>query len=103
MAVIIQEADLESVLPSLNKLGFPVARLSSTGGFLSRRNITLLVGIQDGREEAAVKALRNSCKQRLEFVSAPVRGSAFPMPPPVQVTVGGAIVFLFEVESYDEF
>lgn len=103
MAAVIQEADLESALASLSKLGFSVARLSSTGGFLSRRNVTLLIGVQKGREEAAVKALQNSCKRRVEIVSSPLRNAGFPMPAPVQVTVGGATVFMFEVESYDEF
>ena len=96
MTAIIQEVDLENALASLSKLGFSVARLSSTGGFLSRKNVTLLVGIQEGREEAAVKALKNSCKRRLEFVSSPVRGSAFPLPSPLQVSVGGATVFLLK-------
>jgi len=103
MAAVIQDADLENALGALNKLGFSVARLSSTGGFLSRRNVTLLIGVQKGREEAAVKALQNSCQQRVEFVSSPLRGSPFPMPTPTQVTVGGATIFMFEVESYDEF
>ena len=103
VAAIIQEADLESALASLSKLGFSVARLSSTGGFLSRKNVTLLIGVQKGREEVAVKALQNSCKRRVEFVSSPLRGAGFPMPAPTQVTVGGATIFMFEVESYDEF
>ena len=103
MAAIIQEADLESALMALSKLGFSVARLPSSGGFLSRKNVTLLIGVQEGREEVAVKTLQNSCKQRLEFVSSPLRGAGFPMPQPTQVTVGGATVFVFEVESYDEF
>jgi monovalent cation:H+ antiporter, CPA1 family len=103
VAAIIQDADLESALASLSKLGFSVARLSSTGGFLSRKNVTLLIGVQKGREEVAVKALQNSCKRRVEFVSSPLRGAGFPMPAPTQVTVGGATVFMFEVESYDEF
>ncbi len=103
VTAIIQEADLESALASLSKLGFSVARLSSTGGFLSRKNVTLLIGVQKGREEVAVKALQNSCKRRVEFVSSPLRGAGFPMPAPTEVTVGGATIFMFEVESYDEF
>jgi CPA1 family monovalent cation:H+ antiporter len=103
MAAVIQEADLENALGSLTKLGFSVARLTSTGGFLSRKNVTLLIGVQEGREEAAVKALQNSCQRRVEFVSSPLQGAAFPLPTPTQVTVGGATVFMFEVESYDEF
>jgi len=103
MAAVIQEADLENALGYLNKLGFSVARLPSTGGFLSRKNVTLLIGVQADREEATVKALKSSCQQRVEFVSSPLHGAAFPMPTPTQVTVGGATVFMFEVESYDEF
>jgi uncharacterized protein YaaQ len=103
MVAIIQEADLESALTSLSKLGFSVSRLSSTGGFLSRRNITLLIGVQEGREDVAVKTLQNSCKQRVEFVSSPLHPASYPMPTPTQVTIGGATVFIFEVESYDEF
>jgi CPA1 family monovalent cation:H+ antiporter len=103
MVAVIQEADLENALVSLSKLGFSVSRLSSTGGFLSRRNVTLLIGVQEGREEAAVKTLQNNCKMRVEFVSSPLRDAGFPMPAPTQVTVGGAVVFIFEVESYDEF
>ena len=103
MAAIIQEVDLESALAALSKLGFSVSRLSSTGGFLSRKNVTLLIGVQKGREETAVKALKNSCKRRVEFISSPLHGASFPLPVPTQVTVGGATVFMFEVESYDEF
>ena len=103
MTAVIQEVDLENALGSLTKLGFSVARLSSTGGFLSRKNVTLLIGVQAGREETAVKTLKNSCQQRVEFVSSPLRGTSFPMPLPTQVTVGGATIFMFEVESYDEF
>lgn len=103
MTVVIQEVDLENALGLLNKLGFSVTRLSSTGGFLSRRNVTLLVGVQEGRVEVAINALKNSCQRRVEFVSSPLRGGTFPMPTPIQVTVGGATVFMFEVESYDEF
>lgn len=103
MAVVIQEEDLENALGSLTKLGFSVSRLSSTGGFLSKRNVTLLIGIQQGRAEVAVKALENSCRERVEYISTPLRGSAFPLPAPTRVVVGGATVFMFEVESYDEF
>jgi CPA1 family monovalent cation:H+ antiporter len=103
LAAIIQEMDLENALGALSKLGFSVSRLSSTGGFLSKRNVTLLIGVQEGRVGAAIRTLQNSCQNRVEFVSSPLGDSGFPLPSPAQVTVGGATVFTFEVESYDEF
>ena len=103
MAVIIQEQDFENAVNGLNNLGFSVARLPSTGGFLSRRNVTLLIGIQEGREEAAVRSLKTSCKKRVEYLSQPIKNLPIPLSTPTAITIGGAVIFTFEVESYDEF
>jgi monovalent cation:H+ antiporter, CPA1 family len=54
ITAIIQEQDLENALSSLTKLGFSVTHLPSAGGFLGRRNLTLLIGISEGQEAAAV-------------------------------------------------
>ena len=103
MAVIIQEQDFENAASGLSNLGFSVARLPSSGGFLSRRNATLLIGIQEGREEVAVRSLRNSCSNRVEYLSQPIKNMPIPLSAPTRITVGGAVIFTFEVESYEEF
>jgi len=103
MFVIIQEQDYENAASALNRLGFSVTHMPSTGGFLSRRNITLLIGVQEGRETAAVRTLQNSCKKRVEFVSQPWKNLPLPLSAPISIPVGGATIFMFEVESYDEF
>ena len=103
MFVIIQEQDYENAASALNKLGFSVTHMPSTGGFLSRRNITLLIGVQEGREDAAVRTLQNSCKKRVEFLSQPWKNLPLPLSSPISIQVGGATIFMFEVESYDEF
>jgi CPA1 family monovalent cation:H+ antiporter len=100
---VIQEQDRENALSVLSKLGFAVTHLSSTGVFLGRRNLTLLIGLRAGQEEGAVEALSKSCKQRVEYVSTPLEAAApLPLPTPMQVTVGGATIFVFEVERYEE-
>ena len=103
MAVVIQEPDLDNAISSLAKLGLIVSQLPSSGGFLSRRNVTLIVGLPEGRIEAAVKALQRSCRQRVEYLSEPFHEAAIPLATPIPVTIGGAIVFTFEVENYEEF
>jgi CPA1 family monovalent cation:H+ antiporter len=103
MAVVIQELDFENAVSGLNHLGFSVARLPSMGGFLSRRNVTLLIGIPEGRESAAVRTLQNSCRKRIEYLSQPIKNSPLPLTAPTSITVGGATIFTFEVESYVEF
>jgi uncharacterized protein YaaQ len=103
IVAMIQDEDAENAVQGLTKLGFVVTRLPSRGGFLKRRNVTLMVGMPAGLEEAAVRALKNSCKQRIEFVNNILPVSALPMPKPVEIKVGGAIMFVFEVEKYMEF
>jgi NhaP-type Na+/H+ or K+/H+ antiporter len=103
MTAIVQEQDAENAIQALTKLGYAVTRLPSKGGFIRRGNVTLMVGMPAGLEEAAIRVLKNSCRQRVEFVNNPFESSRFPMPPPIEVSVGGATIFVFEVESYVEF
>jgi uncharacterized protein YaaQ len=99
----VQEQDAENAVQALTKLGYAVTRLPSRGGFISRGNVTLMVGMPVGLEESAIRVLRNSCRQRVEFVNNPFESSRFPMPAPIEVSVGGATIFVFAVESYLEF
>ncbi len=102
MLAIVQEQDLDTVTNALAKLSLPVVYLSSAGGFLGRRNATLLIGLRPGREAAALNVLEESCKQRIEYLTLPLEGSPLPMPTPVPVTVGGATVFALPVERFEE-
>lgn len=103
MTAVVQEQDAENAVQALTKLRYAVTRIPSRGGFIRRGNVTLIVGMPAGMEEAAIRVLRNSCQQRIEFVRNPFQSSAFPPPPPVEINVGGATIFVFDVESYMEF
>ncbi len=103
MTVVIREQDLENVLSALTQMGFAVDHLPSAGGFLHDRNVTLLVGLSAGREEAAVKALKRAARGKVQFSETALPRADVPMPGPVQVQVGGATIFTFEVDSYEEF
>lgn len=102
MLAVIQDQDLDAATRALEPLGAPVVYLASAGGFLGRRNATLLIGLPDGREDEALSALRESCRQRVEYLTMPLEGSPLPMPTPIPVTVGGATVFALPVERFEE-
>lgn len=99
---VIQEQDLENSLSVLTKIGFSVTRLPSSGGFLGRRSITLLIGLKRGQEKSVVEALNKSCQKRVEYVSAPLGPGSVSFPNPVPVNVGGATIFVFDVERFEE-
>jgi len=102
MMAVVQEQDLDIATQALSLLDLPVVFLSSAGGFLGRRNTTLLIGLRVGKEESALKALEESCRQRIEYLTLPLEGSPLPMPTPIPVTVGGATVFALPVERFEE-
>lgn len=101
MAVIIQEEDLENAIKGLSRAGFGVDQLPSTGGFLSQRNVTLLVGTPEGRERDVVSILDRYCHRRVEHIRMP--NAFLPLQRPTPVDVGGATVFTFDIEAYHEF
>ncbi len=102
MTVVVQEQDVENAIHSLLHLGISVTRLSSSGGFLGRRNATLIIGVNDRQVEKATQALTRSCRRRVEYVATPLEGSPLPFPSPTPITVGGATIFTLEVERFLE-
>lgn len=102
MLAVVQEQDRDEATRTFEKLNIPVVYLFSAGGFLGRRNATLLIGLHAGMEEDAIRLLQESCKQHIEYLTLPLEGSPLPMPTPVPVTVGGASIFALPVEHFEE-
>ena len=103
VGAVVQVQDLQLATRALEQLGLRVTHLPSTGAFLGRRNVTLITGIPEGMQTAVLDAIRETCHQRLEYVSTPLEGAPMPIPLSTPITVGGATVWTVEVERYEEF
>jgi uncharacterized protein YaaQ len=102
MTVVVQEQDVDAAMHALKKSGIGSTRLASIGGFLGRRSSTLLIGLVAGQEEAIVNILRQNCRTRVEYVTIPMEGSPLPLPAPTPITVGGATIFVLDLDRYEE-
>ncbi len=102
VSAIVQIQDVENAITALTQEGILVTRLSSSGGFLGRRNVTLLIGIRKDMLESVTRILARTCRRRVEYVSTPLEGSPFHLPLSTPVTIGGATVFTLQVEHYEE-
>ncbi len=98
---VIQEQDVDQAM-QLQQLEVPVVRLASSGGFLGRRNVTLLIGLPKGIEERLIEMLQRTCRQRVEYMTMSIEGAPLPLPAPIPVTVGGATIFALPVERFEE-
>ena len=88
----------------LMKEGFSVTKLATTGGFLRAGNTTLLLGVEDEKLRAAMDVIERVCKSRKHISAAPAMpamvDSHAAATYPVEVTVGGATVFVLSVDQF---
>ena len=102
LMAVVQAQDAEIAKEALEKLGMSVTRLPSVGGFLGRRNATLVIGLPENQREVAIESLHQNCRQRIEFIAVPLESAPLPLPTPTPITVGGATILGLEVDHYEE-
>ncbi len=103
LMAVIQAQDAEIAENALVKIGLTVTRLPSIGGFLGRRNATLLIGLPESRRDEVIDSLNKNCRQRIEYIAVPLESAPLPLPAPTPITIGGATIFALEVDHYEEF
>jgi len=101
LIAVIQAQDLESARIALAEMDIIATRLPSIGGFLGRRNATLLIGVPENKVEDVMNALHESCRQRIEYIAVPLESAPLPLPTPTPITIGGATIFGLEVEHFE--
>lgn len=102
---IINNDDSVRASAELNKAGFFVTRLSTTGGFLMVGNTTLLIGTEEEGIEKVKEILHKTCATRRHVPASHAalgRGMTADSLP-TEVTVGGATIFVLNVEETAKF
>ncbi len=101
---IVRDEDDTKVVVRLNREGFSVTRLATTGGFLRAGNTTLIIGTDEERVDHCINILKEECQSRKSIVtnSVPMMGMGGLTPLPVTVDVGGAVIFVMNVERYEK-
>lgn len=106
IVAIVQDKDAGRILQALVKKEYRATRLASTGGFLREGNTTLLVGVEEEQVDEVVGLIGELGSSREKLVT-PLSAVGGPMdsyvPYPVEVTVGGATIFVLPVEQYHRF
>lgn len=100
---IVQDEDAGRLVSSLMNEGYGVTKLATTGGFLRAGNTTLLIGVEDEKFEGAMAIVERVCKSRKQVATAPspMAGAAgVYVPYPIEVMVGGATIFVLNVEQF---
>jgi len=103
---IVHSDDAAGLTDALKQAGLQSTKISTTGGFLREGNATILIGVEDGQVGPVLNIIRDNCQTRTQYVNPlpPVMepGELY-MPNPVEVEVGGATVFVLNIERSERF
>jgi uncharacterized protein YaaQ len=61
MFIIVPNDDVDGIVQLLVDNQFRVTRVASTGGFLRRGNVTLMLGVEEGMVQPVIDLLRKEC------------------------------------------
>ncbi len=102
IVAIVNKDDSGELTARLSKEGFMSTKLSTTGGFLRAGNVTLLIGVEEEKVDGCLKIMEECCSKRTQVVSTAAGNHAdqFFTSLPVEITVGGATVFIVDVERF---
>jgi uncharacterized protein YaaQ len=98
---IVSNDDAPAVSTALTKNNFYITRLATTGGFLRAGNTTIIVGTEDEKVEKVIELIGSEAKRRTEIVPSTAsydigRYASFP----VEVQIGGATIFVLDVDQF---
>ena len=98
---IVSGDDGSKVSRALTKSNFSVTKLATTGGFRMAGNTTFLVGTEDDKVPEVLEILKKNSKTRKQMVPTSASyGVGMFSSMPIEVQVGGATVFIPDVEQF---
>lgn len=108
---VLQKEDFKTTQKELNEKKIFVTRLSSSGGFLQRENVTIMIGVEEERWQETMDILKKTAGRR--------RGTIYAMPEPATATgnmyanvgspipiekeVGGITIFTMQLDELQKF
>ncbi len=100
---IVSGDDSLKVSRSLTKGGYFVTKLATTGGFLMAGNTTFLIGTDDEKVDDVISIIKENSKTRKQMVSSSASyGVGMISASPIEVLVGGATIFVLDIERFEK-
>jgi uncharacterized protein YaaQ len=100
---IVHDKDAHNLADALITQKIQATKLASTGGFLREGNTTFMIGADEERVPEVMDLIRKNCKSRTQTVTPiyPVGNSIeTSITYPTEILVGGATVFVLNVEQF---
>ena len=104
---IVRNDNEDDVTAALNSEHFIITKLSTVGGFLRKGNVTLMIVTDDDKVQRVIDVIKKECGHSQDItVNMPYisgTGMMNSSTVPVKVKIGGATVFVTDVERFEKF
>ena len=101
---VVHNEDARVLIDALLAREYRATWLHSSGGFLKQSNATILVGVEEAQIDEVVGIVRENCRARTQTLSPipPImEPGEFFMPYPVEVEMGGAVIFVLPIDRFE--
>ena len=100
---IVNSDDTYAVNKGLLKAGIRATKLSSTGGFLMSGNTPFLICCPNEQVDLVIEVCKKYSKKRKQFVpSSTIMEPDGAASYPVEVAIGGATIFVTDIERFEK-
>ena len=99
---IVGDDDSHAVQSALTRSGYSVTKLSTTGGFLKVGNTTFIIGVEDEKVDDVIDVISKYCRKRSQLMPELSTYGGEYIPMPVEVTIGGATIFVTDVTQFEK-
>ena len=100
---IVRNDNEDDVISQLTQQHYSV---TTTGGFLKKGNTTLMIGAEDDKVQEVIDIIKQECGQHqkltvnMPYISGTTMVNYATMP--MNVEVGGATIFVIDVDRYEK-
>ncbi len=102
---IVHERDRQDICDLLLENNWRFTVVASTGGFLREGKSTLLIGAEDDQVDNIIDVIKSASSSREQIMTQPTMdllGATTSVMAPVSIRVGGAVMFVVNVERFEK-
>ena len=97
---IVHSDDAQAVITEISREGYSATKLSTSGGFMRAGNTTLLIGVEENQVDTVIELIGKKAHSHKQIVTSASKGEGFVPSTPFEVNVGGATVFVVDVDKF---
>ncbi len=101
--LVVSGRQSSDLMKKLTKNQFYFTVVNSSGGMIQEPTLSLFIGLNDSRLPALLKLVRACCQPQKQYIPAQLNFQpGYSNLPMIEAQVGGALVYITDVEHFEQ-